>query len=186
MPGVDPATEFLAGELITVGDIAIFQATHPTYGQIPFLTDGTDAGTHPLGIYEPSLMYGTAAKMGDYTYFALTVAGQQELYRFTGPDTAELFLDLRGTQSSGPMKLTALHDHLYFSAWDNAYGHRVLYRTDGTAGNAEVVAENEPASLTVIGDRLYAAVDINGSGLEPWIVEELPRIHYFIPLVYGQ
>jgi hypothetical protein len=186
MPGVDPSTEFLSsGAMIAIENIALFTSNHPSYGQIPFLTDGTNAGTYLLGVYEPSMLYDTVAKMGDYIYFSMAVAGQQELYRFTTPGTIELYLDLRGTQSSGPMKLTSLHDHLYFSAWDNTYGQRVFYRTDGSPGDVELLGTNEPASLKVIGDRLYAAVDFDGLGLEPWVIEELPRILYYVPLVFG-
>lgn len=184
-PGLTPEYDFLAAQMNAIENIAVFTANHPDYVQIPYITDGTVEGTRDMGIYQASALYDIPVRLGDYIYQSMAVSGQTELYRFGESGQFELFLDLRGTKSSGPVKLITLHDHLYFTAYSDTYLGRIFYRTDGTEGNYEEFLLIDPQSMVKIGDRIYMAANINGSGVEPWVIEEIPLIYLHFPLIIG-
>jgi len=108
-------------------------------GRVPWVTDGTIAGTLKLSDCEnPNLFKPLAGKL----YFECHGEEGSELWVTDG--TARGTLSIKdiypGPGSSGPSGLTVLGRSLFFSAADDVNG-RELWQTDGTAEGTRLVSD---------------------------------------------
>jgi uncharacterized repeat protein (TIGR01451 family) len=153
-------------------------------GQEPWVSDGTAAGTVPLG----DLLPGGAGSeprwlttVGNHVFFvADDGAHGRELWVTDGTSVGTmLVMDIEpGAASSEPDHLTAAGNVLLFSAWDSVHG-RELWVSDGTpAGTARVqdiapgALSASPLGIIVSGPTVYFAANDNTTGFELW---SLPR-----------
>ena len=174
--GTEAGTELLAApngpvaldELAAVGDRLFFKASADGRPTALWTSDGTPAGTVPVGgdvtVSGPIFAWGGAA------YFrGARVGGDAGLFRSDGTDA--------GTYSLGPAGLlpdqfTAFGDHLYFV--DNL---ERLWKTDGTAAGTVPLPDTSPAGpgqvgpLAVAGGALYFSAADATRGDELWVTD---------------
>jgi trimeric autotransporter adhesin len=177
----------LGQEWAALGGKVIFAANDGASGLEPWVSDGTAAGTIPLGDLLPGAL-------GSEPLWATTAAGRvffvaddggvsghgRELWTTDGtPAGTSLLIDIEpGAGSSLPNELKAVGRVLLFSAWDAAHG-RELWVSDGTvAGTARVqdiapgMLSASPLGFTLSGSRIHFAANDNTHGFELWT---LPR-----------
>ena len=167
-----------------LGNSVVFPADDGMTGQEPWVSDGTAAGTVPLGDLQPGAL-------GSEPLWITTAAGQtfftaddgvhgRELWATNGTAAGtHLVLDIEaGAGSSLPLELRAAGRVLVFSAWDAAHG-RELWVSDGTAGGTSRLQDIAPGALssspmrmTLAGSALYFVANDNTAGFELW---QMPR-----------
>ncbi len=95
------------------------------FGREPWVTDGTEAGTMPLGDLRPggSSSPSSFIRFGDFVFFtASTAETGRELWRTDGTAAGTVVLDLiPGPDSVGPFNLTALDGHLFFAGFNSSW-----------------------------------------------------------------
>ena len=176
-PGVDQATLLRELDLVVpplwltaAGDQVFFTAlTAVPNGFELWVTDGTPAGTRPVGggARNPQWL----APLGDRVVFvADTEGGGLWVSDGTRAGTQHL-----GTGLLSPTHLMALDDQVVFSARTEEIGQE-LWRTDGTPQGTGLVKDlafdpgsSDPAELTVWKGRLYFAATSNDTWREPWV-----------------
>ncbi len=175
----------LAGAVLApLGNSIVFAGDDGTVGQEPWVSDGTAAGTVPLGDLLPGAggsepRWLTA--VGNRVFFvADDGAHGRELWVTDGTAGGTVLVkDIEpGAASSQPDHLTVVGNVLLFSAWDSAHG-RELWVSDGTpAGTARVqdiapgALSASPLGMIVSGPNVYFAANDNTTGFELW---SLPR-----------
>ena len=153
--------------------LAYFSASREPTGAEPWRTDGTVAGTLPLGDLNPGkpdsvAQHYTALPSGRVLFVATDVAHGRELWVTDGTEAGtSLVLDIRpGPDSSDPRGLTALGGEVFFLANDGVVG-RELWKSDGTPGGTELVADvvpgvvgatNNVVSVAAAGGKLFFGV----------------------------
>ena len=167
------------------GGLVYFLAAAPGSGYALWRTDGTLAGTFPLleGLQQNSGPQ--IASLGGRIYFiawARSVDGSYELWSSDGTaaGTAPVFPDIAGPRPLAPYGLTAFRGALYFFAQPANDRDRGLWRSDGTAAGTRLLRALErpagdpfanefyPSALTPVGDQLFFAANVAGSGPEIW------------------
>jgi len=145
-------------------------------GREPFVTDGTVAGTVPLGDIEPG-------PSGSAAVFLATLPNGRTLFSATSGPAGRQLWSTEGL--SGDALLTKLinptgishprgvvfGEHYYFCADDDVSGNE-LWRSDGSTAGTELYADlnpsddSDPCDLAVVGEALYfGAVDGVEGGL---------------------
>lgn len=168
------------GPGVTLGSRLVFAGGTPAGGVEPWVSDGTAAGTVPLG----DLIAGDQSSYPDHFvlfggrvfFTAATPDRGFEWWSTDGtPAGTALFVDVfAGSSSANPDAPAVAGGWLYFSAVDGAVG-RELYRTDGTVAGTRLVkdivegrAASGPAEITTMGDRVVFTAGVEGKR-RPWI-----------------
>ena len=185
LPGVD----LLSSEPVHTpdGPRLLLSARDETAWALPWLTDGTAAGTRQLGFADSGPAYvREPVHLGDQLYFLADRSVGQQLWRTDGSVSGtEMIFDLYPEWYNGhterffvyPRELRRLPtpngDRLVFIANPQSTGTEV-WHSDGTAAGTGVVADlypgpqsSDPEHLTVVGDRAYWTAD-DGSGRALW------------------
>jgi uncharacterized repeat protein (TIGR01451 family) len=155
--------------------------------QEPWTSDGTPAGTQPLGV--PVTLDGPpVALAGKLLFPGFTGAAGAELWRTDGTaaGTAQVADLAAGTASGSPAGLTVAGSIVYFSAVTSAAG-RELWKSDGTAAGTSLVKDIQSGSgsgVTVaynnddvevgqrwaaLGSKVVFQADDGVAGGEPWV-----------------
>lgn len=160
-----------ARNLTVVNSRLYFAATYGTYGEEPFVTDGTPGGTRSLGNLN-SLAWPVPndsaprqfTPLGSWVLFtAVHKDYGRELWRTDGTKEGTFLLkDIHpGWYSSEIASLTSFGGRVYFTARDPDHG-RELWSTDGTQQGTLRVEDlvpgpgsSDPQSLLVEGTNLY-------------------------------
>lgn len=150
-----------------------------TTGLEPWVTDGTEAGTRPLGDLTPgnqATFIPLEVEVDGTVYFVADVPGLGwELWRSDGTagGTAPVIDLVPGPSGSGPSGLTAIGGTLYFVAHTPSAG-RELWRTDGTIAGTAMVRDINAGpgdgvmDIARVGTRLVLAAYTPATGVEPW------------------
>jgi ELWxxDGT repeat protein len=156
--------------LTPLGSRTAFSALSPTIGDEPWITDGTVAGTRPMGDVAPnagaiptSTPTGFVEGAGSI-WFAAGDGNQRfgnELRRWNGLDSPTLVRDLAplwvnrplgnfgnysGPASANPTALVPVGSRLFFRATDPIYGDK-LHVSDGTPTATRRVRNLHPGSI---------------------------------------
>jgi ELWxxDGT repeat protein len=169
--------------------VFFFAATMAT-GREPWYSDGTPAGTHPLGdvfagvdssrTNSPDERGAEGVFLGPTLLFAANdgVHGN-ELWTSNGtPDSASLLVDLYpGDPGSDPAWFTRIGNLVYFVATVPGEG-RELWRTDGTPGGTVLVADlrigpdsSLPHDLVAHDGTIFFTASDGVNGSELWYLE---------------
>ena len=178
--------------LTGAGGRLYFQARRAAEGKagplLPWVSDGTDAGTRVLAdvafedlgdaYYLPVVRPGFL-ELGGRVYFAASEAAHgEELWSTDGtPEGTTLVKDIAaGPIDSGPRSLVAWNGRLWFRTRDVAHGME-LWTSDGTAEGTRLVDDvapgpswSTPRELTVAGDSLYFSAHDGEHGRELWVL----------------
>ncbi len=169
------------------GPRLLLSARDETAWALPWITDGTAAGTRQLGFADSGPAYvREPVQVGNRTYFLADRAYGQQLWRTDGTASGtEMIVDLEPEWYNGhseryfvyPRDLRRLPstsgERLIFIAYPQSTGSEV-WQSDGTAEGTGVVADlypgpqgSDPEHLTVVGDRAFWTAD-DGSGRALW------------------
>jgi ELWxxDGT repeat protein len=162
------------------GDLLFFNASDGTTGNEPWVTDGTEAGTHLVkDIFGGSDSNPSEFKgLNGYVYFRADdgIHGSTELMRTDGTEAGTTLVKdiFPGTGAGNPSGFTQLGDYLYFQADDGTGNGVELHRTDGTEAGTTLVKDIQPGAVgssptlfTKLGEMLYFAAE-GPSGWELW------------------
>lgn len=186
--------------LTAAGGRLYFQARRAADGRtgplLPWVSDGTDAGTMPLAdaafeefedVYYPPSARPGFVELGDRVYFSASDPEHgDELWSTDGtPEGTRLVKDITpGPLGSYPRSLVAWNGRLWFRARDIAHGME-LWTSDGTAEGTRLVDDvspgpfwSTPMGLTVAGESLYFSANDGEHGRELW---ELPASELDVP-----
>ncbi|MEM7204170.1 MAG: ELWxxDGT repeat protein [Planctomycetota bacterium] len=158
----------------------IYSGYDATYGEEPWITDGTAAGTTMLADlsldWRSSYSHGFVEANGKLFFTAWTQPSGRELYVTDGTTAGTVMVkEISPGQGGSADNLTAFAGRLFFTAWGP--GGVELWTSDGTtAGTAEFMDINpsghaNPSSLTVVDDLLLFAADDGTSGKELWATD---------------
>ena len=143
------------------GTKVVFFASTGSGGSALYATDGTPAGTQVLGNVAPGSGSAGFTKLASTTFFTGDdgIHGA-ELWRTNGTAAGTFMVkDLNpgvgSAFNSAQTQLLASGSNLFFTANDGQSGTQV-WKTDGTAGNAQV-ADQFPAGLVVTTPRLLSS-----------------------------
>jgi len=158
---------------VAVGDMLYFLVQHDTFFYTLERSDGTPAGTFPLGTW-PEIPVGLTAFAGQLFFSAPSPQGT-ELWSSDGTAAGtKVFRNINPDGGSLPYALAVLGDRLYFSAFDPIRGFE-LWSTDGTSNGTHPVQDivpgplsSAPDTLTAVGGRLYFTADDGITGRELW------------------
>jgi ELWxxDGT repeat protein len=146
----------LPNHLIAIGNRVLFTATDHVHGFEPWVSDGTEAGTHMLGDlrpggegsagYEPLFTSAVLGKVGAVGLFwAAEDTNGSELWATDGTAGGTTRLHLPCSPHCDGLLFNVLpallEGRLYFTAYDGILKHVFLYRTDGTSAGSQVVAD---------------------------------------------
>jgi ELWxxDGT repeat protein len=180
---------FLFPNVGVLGDRLLFSASGATpYGVELWKSDGTKDGTVFLkffyyGRFSVSNSIEFAPIAGGALFNGKDSVTGQELWKTDGtPEGTVLVKDIQpGSESSGPMELTAIDSIVYFSAWSTLYGVE-LWRSNGTAAGTFMVKDIAPGStssypsyLTAVGKTLFFVASDNIHGRELWKSDGTPE-----------
>jgi ELWxxDGT repeat protein len=160
---------------INVNGILFFNGFTSGSGQRLWKSDGTSAGTVPVGL--TFLSPANLTLVNGFLFFTGNDAANGfELWKTDGTDIGTtLVKDINiGTTSSTPSYLTNVNGTLYFSANDGINGAE-LWKTDGTgAGTVQVkdintgISGSNPSNLTNVNGLLYFSANDGVNGIELW------------------
>ncbi len=170
-----PGDGMTTNEIVAVDGGVVFTGSTQEAGAEPWATDGTEAGTVQLvdaNPGPPSSDAGNYSLAGGQVYFAATDAPTgRELWKFTGPRSAERVHDLNpGAASSSPQPVVRAGTVNFFRATTAATGTE-LFRTDGTSGGTELVEDLATGSdngldagtpVVRVGTRVVFAASVGG------------------------
>ncbi len=194
-PGPDSGLyAFPGGGLEAFGDRVLFEGDDGTHSLEPWVSDGTEAGTHLVRDLNPG-----AAWAFDYfqrplvsltlaaraLFFAATDASGWRLWATDGTEAgSELVQGIEPQHSSIPrlyaFELTYTADvaaTFFFQATDHVHGEE-LWASDGTSANTRMVKDIDatplhgsyPQELTALGGKLlFAARPPSGDDYQLWI-----------------
>ncbi len=167
-----------------LGGSVVFPANDGVAGQEPWVSDGTAAGTVPLGDLRPGAMGSEprwiTAAAGRIFFTADDGVHGRELWVSDGTAAGtHLLLDIEpGAESSVPSELRAIGRVLVFSAWDSVHG-REPWVSDGTAAGTSRLQDIAPGALsssptvfTLNGSTIDFVANDNTTGFELW---QMPR-----------
>jgi len=149
-------SSFSVPTIATVGDVAFFSAADTEHGDEPWITDGTDAGTHMIANVEPD----TAAWSSPDRFFV----GADRLYVSGSTDEASVIWRTDGTAAGTVPVLSAPVNQLpeaFAAAGNTLFLKRPfeLWKTDGTPGGySQIKTFATPLSTggaAVVDGRVY-------------------------------
>jgi ELWxxDGT repeat protein len=165
-------------QIVTLGNVAYFQATDGVHGRELWRTDGTSGGTKMVADLEPgefgseptkmfvfkNELYFTAFDPGAYTAAVWKTGGSAKFVRIC--DTVESW------QPFAPVTQRAVVGNELFFINTPPDGGPKLYRTDGTAAGTHAVTEQSGidwggASLQSNGGRLFVFASGSVSRFDP-------------------
>lgn len=164
--------------MTSFGAKIFFTATDGVFGNEPWISDGTEAGTFILKDLEPgysSSSVSTPISTLNRVFFKLSnsISGS-ELYSTDSTSAGtSLLSDIEaGSSSSSPTLFTggALSNNLFFSASKTGFG-RELYKSDGTSGGTGLAAELRAGATSgvgtnagiVVGSTIYFGGSLNNT-----------------------
>jgi ELWxxDGT repeat protein len=161
------------GALTAVGGLVYFSATDGVHGYEPWISDGTEAGTHMIkdvsttaGVFG-SDPYGYTDLNGVVYFSAWTQLNGREMWRTDGTEAGtRIVADVTlGTAGSYPEYFTAFKNRIYYVRHDATNSNRgTLFRTDGTAAGTKAVRDKNGYKirgifnygiLHVVGEHLF-------------------------------
>ena len=167
-----PGSDVTLHDFVVLGNRVLFTGDSPAGVQL-WATDGTPAGTIPLGGMQPR----NTTVVGNVVYFsALDGVNGRELWRSDGTAAGtKLVKDIApGSTSSGPYSLTNVGGKLYFTAETATSGYE-LWKSDGTAAGTVLVKEIRsgassayPFNQTNVNGTLYFSANDGTNGFELW------------------
>jgi len=173
---INPGGSAMPRHLTVFGDKLVFAAGNPTVGDMPWITDGTEAGTVMLkqttqaGSREPDEF---TVVDGQCFYTAYNAVVWYELWKTDGtPAGTNMVKDiLPGTSGSYPHDLAAYNGKLIFGA-DGGYGDEPFI-SDGTAAGTYIIkniasSSSYPAEFFVFDSIAYFCARDNENGDELW------------------
>jgi ELWxxDGT repeat protein len=155
--------------IVTIGDTVFFSASDGRHGEEPWISDGSDAGTHmianvvpepPASSYPSNFVAGT-----DRLYFSAQGNDGPAVWSTDGTATGtrELFVQ-PASQYEHPAPRAAVGNTLYF-----VEGLQ-FWSTDGTPGHEVLLKELGIESVTESAGRVYVVGD-DGSGRALWTTD---------------
>lgn len=159
---------------------ALFAAASISSTGALWTTDGTPAGTDLLIPTGGPAQVGELTRIGGTVFFSGSSAAEgQELWTTDGTADGTVLVEdiLPGTSGSGPFRLTAVDNTLFFVANGGAGDlNQELWTSDGTADGTVLVEDIRPGEepseadhLTAVAGRLFFTADDGVSGREPWV-----------------
>jgi len=153
-------------EMVTLGDLLIFDGYDDEHGSEPWVSDGTPEGTRLLVDSAPGNSFFANprgfTRIGDYVYFFASgqLNGPLALWRTDGTrEGTTIFADLPG--ESGPQDIQVINDRIVFSAFRSGQTVK-LWTTDGTPEGTMIFKEllgntslSPPSKLFKIGELAY-------------------------------
>ena len=181
--GAPPASGGRPWELVPFGDQLIFSARDGAIGREAWISDGSFAGTVPLGDLSAGAVGSDPryfAALGSVALFSAWTPGTgRELFVTDGtPGGTGLLADLlQGPESSSPAELTTLGNLVVFRACEPTGGCE-LWRSDGTALGTTQVADllpgpggSFPEQLTAAAGQVFFRATTPASGTELWVTD---------------
>src|SRR4051794_29865498 len=159
--------------LTAVGDLLYFSATDGVHGYEPWISDGTEVGTHMITDIEPTdAAFGSDpylyTELNGIVYFsAATRTNGREVWRTDGTEAGtRMVTDLTpGTGGTYPEYFEPFQNRIYFLRHDARNSDRgTLFRTDGTSAGTKAVRDHNGNKIKgtfnygivrAIGDHLY-------------------------------
>ena len=179
IPMLTTANGFLDNFFVTSSGMTIFQSSLGSVGRELVTSDGTAAGTRVVKDIARNINSSTPRRLTEYNgqlFFSATDSAGRELWATDGTVPAQL-LDIHATGSSSPEQLTSALGMLFFSADDGSTG-RELWKSDGTSGGTERVADIDsgangsfPYELTDAGSSLFFVAQTDASGSELFVTD---------------
>jgi len=188
--------------LTNVNGVLYFTADDGANGRELWKSDGTEDGTVMVKDIDDGSTYDEQSLTdvpnasdpqqltnvnGTLYFTADDGVGGRELWTSDGTEDGTVMvkdIDSESTDSvpnaSDPQELTAVGGTLYFTA-DDGVGGRELWKSDGTPGGTEMVADifpdstdsvpnaSDPQHLTAVGGTLYFTADDGTNGRELWV-----------------
>jgi ELWxxDGT repeat protein len=197
-PAVTAASGMMGPERLTAAGGRLYfaarRAGDPNGLLLPWVSDGTDAGTEPLAEIdlrtEPSVpededqARARFVEVDGRVFFAASdPAHGEELWATDGTSEGTLLVrDITpGAFGSFPRSLEAWQGRLWFRARDAVHGME-LWTSDGTAEGTRLVQDiapgaswSTPAELTASDQGLYFSADDGVHGRELWVLPEKPE-----------
>ncbi len=168
---------------VVVNGIMYFTAYDADFYRYLWRSDGTESGTNAVAPVEPGDM---AVLDGILLFGGAVPGGNPELMRSNGTAAGtKLVKSIAPADSyfgSAPYNFIRFGNRVYFTAATNTnpFGYddnRELYRTDGTKAGTQLVldinpsGESNPASLTVVGRKLFFTADDGVHGRELFLIQ---------------
>ncbi|MBC7382355.1 MAG: T9SS type A sorting domain-containing protein [Bacteroidia bacterium] len=132
-----------------------YVASDSVHGFEPWVSDGTTGGTSMIRDFNPGIPssvdeggssnYTVMTTIGDILYFnPVSPAYGRELWKTDGLDANTILIkDIEaGTGSSNPKNIIAVGNKVFFSARVPGFTDGMLYCSDGTVGNAQLLDIN--------------------------------------------
>ena len=156
------------GTFMPLDDGVYFAATDGLHGEEPWITDGTQAGTHlitDINTADAGSWPAHFTTSGSQVYFSATQDGHgDELWKTDGTAGGTALVKDMNPYGLPPANLTDVNGTLFFTASDGAHSNE-LWTSDGTNAGTTPVADlgNQLPELAAFDAELYfAAVDIHG------------------------
>lgn len=171
------------------GNKVVFTANDGVHGVEPWISDGSDTGTHILIDLNPGALSSIGSGDVQFTeyngrvYFGLSDGNTgTELWSSDGTATGTtLVADINaGAGSSNPQWFTVMNGKLYFQA-NNGIAGDELWVTDGTSTGTTMLKDivagagnGNPRYLFALGSQLLFIATTPTEGAEPWVSDGTP------------
>ncbi|MBZ0154143.1 MAG: hypothetical protein K8J09_21670 [Planctomycetes bacterium] len=147
--------------LVACGRRLFFASLVPGMFQRLFVTDGTAAGTQPVGVFFPAQMVASGERLFFLGYGTPT---GPELYVTDGITTTLCRDIVPGTGHPDIHAITAFGDGVLFLANDGVHGSE-LWRSDGTAAGTQLVVDIAPGIA-------HGVPPATGTWFDGWVFAE--------------